>query len=426
MNVPNETGIIYLRDLPKDKIYVDLNKNFKLYILNKAKDISGNWINLGKDLNLEISKKGKCKTLECIKENKRFRIGTLLKIIDFLKDNKIWINEKIICDNIEVLSTRHNKGPNKLTNSIYKPRLPIDFNTEYGGTLVAAFLGDGGIDKDLKPNYNNNEIILKRKVYESFCSVFGFVSGKARNFNNQQIYFPKVAGIILTECLGMKSGRKTQTNPKVPDFLLNGSSKVKSSFLQHLYDDEGTVYFKKNDSQREIVIKFANRITEDVINHKAIQETNDEKYAPNLIKDTKSMIEGFGIKATKLECVEIYKTKVGDYNTKWTFHIRKKHNLYLFMSNINFHLKRKREKLLRAYNSFHDFEKIKAERIENILLGCREIELNQEDITSRSLALKFNKSQSWSKIIIRNLRKTNYLLLKKPKHGIIGAQYILA
>ncbi len=271
MNNPEETGIINLIDLPKDT-YIDLNENFKLNILNKAKKLTNTWINLGKELGLKISSRGKCKSLECIRENKRFKLEILLKIINFLKKNNIAIDEKIICKNIKILSSHHNRGPNKLTNAIYLPKIPINFNSKEGGILMAALLGDGGIDKELKPHYNNNELVLKKRVFESFCSIFGSVSGKARSYKKQQIYFPKVAGIILTKCLKMKYGRKTEINPGIPIFILNGNSKVKSTFLQHIYDDEGSIYFNKKDSQRKIMIKFANKLSEKKIHHNNIKK----------------------------------------------------------------------------------------------------------------------------------------------------------
>lgn len=34
-------GIVHLWDLPKSKIYVDLEPNFKLFLLNKCKSVAG-------------------------------------------------------------------------------------------------------------------------------------------------------------------------------------------------------------------------------------------------------------------------------------------------------------------------------------------------------------------------------------------------
>ena len=137
------------------------------------------------------------------------------------------------------------------------------------------------------------------------------------------------------------------------------------------------------------------------------------------------MIEGFNIKTTKLECVEIYQTKRRDYNTKWTFHIRSKTNLNLFIKSINFGLKRKRNKLLKAYNSFHDFEKSKTKRISTIVEKCREIENKLGYIMSKSLAKECRKSQGWAKQIIRELIKNNILKIKTKRWGIEGAKYII-
>ena len=234
-----------------------------------------------------------------------------------------------------------------------------------------------------------------------------------------------MAGIILCECLGMKNGRKTEINPTIPWFVAQGNDKIKSSFLQQIYDDEGWVYFKKESSQRSVGIKFANKIEIQKELHATIKRLNSASYPPEIIKEIKLMNESFGIKTTNLECVDIYKTKKGIYNSKWVFYIRRKDNIYKFMDKISFCLKRKREKLIRAYNSFHDFEKSRANRAKIILAGCREIEMDEGNITSMSLSSKFDKSRPWSKMVIRDLRKKGYLLLEKPRHGTIGAKYKL-
>ncbi len=423
---PRESGIIHLWDLPSDLTHVDLNKNFKFWLLYSAKNITGTWVELGKKLDLEISKNRKCKQIDCILSGKRFKLSFLIKLVDFLNRNGFCITQEDVENKTILLCVRGNGGKRN-TNAILNPKFPFDFNTVEGATIIASLLGDGGISSVSLPHYNNNEVVLKKKVYEAYSGVFGGFVGASKNYYvRQQIYFPKIVGLILTHCFGLVKGRKTETNQRIPIFIMNSNDKIKGAFLQQFYDDEGCMRFKREDSFRVIKLKLANVLKADKNQHSNIKLNNILEYAPSLIKDIKKLLSDLGIESNSLRCVEIYRTKNGTYNTKWNFDISKKPNLKTFLDKVGFYLNRKQNKLIKSIDTYHDYNKTKQKRLIDVFKLCIELQNKDGCVMSRTLANRAKMSQEWSKKIIQQLREENKLILGAERKSFRGAKYFVS
>lgn len=414
---------IHLWDLPEDLVYLDLEKNLKDKLFSSAKKYTGTWVNLGKALGLKISDRGKCKALECVKEGKKFKLKLLKKLVDFLSKYQD-VDKNKIERNVLVLATKcRGKSKNKLANCIINPKLPFEFNNIDTATIISALLCDGGIDSRFHPHYRNEEVILRKRIYEAFVDVFGKFDGQCNDFlKKEQIYFPKVVGIILVKVLGLGYGRKTDYNPSIPLFIMDSSKNIKATFLQQAFDDEGSVHF----NNRSIEFKLANFLPKN-INLKEIEKSNlkyNLNFAPNLIKDLIFLLCKFNIKTTKLRCCEVYQTKAGRFGTKWRFEITKRRNLIEFHNKINFFLPRKKEKLKEIIKlPYHEsYPRNKSEKI--IYYKCIELQKKQGYITSRSLANEVKRTQYRTKQVICSLVKKGLLIVESHRQGKKGARYI--
>lgn len=411
-------GIIHLWDLPQKIIYVDLEENYKQFILSKCKEIAGTWIALGKQLGFKINHKNKCKTLEGIREGKKIRLDVLFSILKYLKQNGIKMELNELESKIKVISVR--KGSSfKLANSIINPNLPFNFNSIEGATLLSALLHDGGINSNFNPHYSNKNLELRRKVHKTFNTVFGkFIGRNSNPDNHQQIYFPKVTGIILVDCLGMKKGRKTKNNPNIPSFIFDSSEEIKAAFLQQTFDDEGWIH--KTYIGLKLAVNIPNPSNELI---SEIKSTNPIEYSPKLLLDNKRLLDDLGINSSQPQFREIYYTKNGTCGSKWEILLNGKENLTSFKERINFSTLNHKTKLEKLVSSLHQvYPKGKAQTI--ILSACRKLQMNLGYITSRDLSEEINRGQVRAKKAIQEFVKRGILKTKTPRHGRSGAKYV--
>jgi len=417
MDIENQKGIIHLWNLPRTIIYVDLELSFKQFILNYCKRFAHTWVNLGKQIGLKISKNSKCKVLEGIREGKKIRLDILFLLIDYLSKNNI----QIILEDLEKKVTKISlqKGSSKkFANSIINPKLPFNFKTISGATLVSALLHDGGINSNLIPHYSNTNIELRKKIFEAFVTVFGEIIGNNSNpETNQQIYFPKVSGIILVNCLGMKKGRKTENNVSVPSFIFDCTKEIKANFLQQAFDDEG--YVGQNIGMK-LAVHY--NFTAETIHE--IKKSNIEKYAPNLLLGNINLIREFGIEVQGPFCREIYTTKDGKIGAKWTIVISCKENIKNFRDCIGFFSQFHREKLEQLVANLKDIYSPRKTR-QIMLKACENLQEVHGHITSRNLAKEIGRSQVRAKQLIRLFQKEGLLKVEEYRKGCIGAKYIL-
>lgn len=412
-------GLIHLWDLPQS-IYIDLRTSFKQFLLSKCKETAKTWVNLGKGCGLKISKNGKCKPLESIIKDKKFRLETLYSLVKYLSKNDVNIGLEEIEKNIKLLASKTRGGSSaEFSNCILDPKLPFNFNTKFGAIALSALLHDGGINSNLKPHYSNTNIELRRKVYKAFLGVFGELVGNKSNPETKlQIYFPKVIGIILTHCLGMKSGRKTYNNPNVPNFIFNSKKEIISAFLQQAFDDEGWVHHTHIGLKLAVEIKEPSK---EIISN--LKKLSPIDHAPKILVDNMKMLYNLGIESKGPYCREIYFTKNGNCGSKWEILIWGRENLIRFTDLVNFSLvsnKTKLENILKSLPNIYPSDKVEF----IILDACKKLQQKYGYITSRKLSEEIKRSQCRAKQTIRTLLKKNILEIKVNKHGTEAAKYI--
>ena len=401
-----DNGIVSLWSLPENKIYLDLEKEFKEKIFNSAKEYAGTWDKLGKELNLIVNKYGSCKIIESARR-KRFSLSLLNKIINYLNSKGATIDKRCVEKKISVISSKRG-GSNKLANSIFNPKLPFNFNTVDGSIVISAIFHDGGIDSRRLPHYSNPENLeLRQKVYKAFTNVFGeFVSKKSNPIENQQLYFPKIVGIILTYGLGIPCGRRVINNPSIPEFIFNSSDDIKSAFIQQAFDDESHVH----RTERNISLKLS----------------SGSKNPSNLIIGIKGLLENLGIETSGPHYIDYDETKKSVRVYRWYILITHQDNLKMFYEKVGFHSAYKQKRLQEIVQTirYHHYSTKKTHEIYQI--ACRNLQKRYEFITSRKLAIELVRSQELAKKIIQKLVNNKVLLVKECRHGNRGAKYILS
>jgi len=400
-----DNGLVEFWSLPEDKIYLDLEKDFKDELFNRAKNYASTWAILGQELGLERNSRGCCKVLESSKE-KRFSLRILKKLIAYLETHGEYIDKRTIEQKITVISTKCGSS-RKYANSIFEPRIPFNFNTPSGAVVTSALLHDGGINSKLKPHYSNpDDVELRKKVSVAFTDVFGrFVSVKSIPEINEQLYFPTIVGIILVYGLGMQRGRKVVNNPSVPPFIFNSSQSVISAFLRQAFDDEAHVHH----TQRNIVLKLAASSNE----------------PPRLLTDLKKLLQGFGIRVSGPQYHDTYRSDDGVKASRWTIGIFGQDNLKGFLKDIGFSCTKKQYRLHTIVNSLKEAHYSLHDKPRIVLEAMNRLQTHYGYITSRDLAIEINRCQSLAKKVIWNMVEEGNLLVKEPRCGSRGAKYSL-
>jgi hypothetical protein len=153
--------------------------------------------------------------------------------IGFLKKASSLIDSELhdeIENNIYLIKAKKKGIP------IISPILPFKESCEFY-RITAHMIGDGCAAKNKVPYYANKCDNL-RKQFEEDLKVFGICRTYTKETKTVPvIFFPKVVTDILSFILNLKF-----TNPcHVPKIIFNASDEHKASFLQALFDDEGTI-----------------------------------------------------------------------------------------------------------------------------------------------------------------------------------------
>ncbi|MBM3303459.1 MAG: hypothetical protein FJY76_00015 [Candidatus Aenigmarchaeota archaeon] len=219
---------------------------------------------------------------------------------------------------------------------IRNPRIPFNFNSFHGGKFIAAVLGDGNFSKNLSVGYINFCPDMITSFKDVSKEVFGDINIKTDRKN--WILLPRIAGRILL-CLGLKPGRKTATNPRMPDFIKNGSRKCKIGFLQQFSDDEGSAQIRPPYSY-SIRFELAREIPYDKI-------TEKHEYVPSLLLDLHSLLRELGYSVTNIYGGRVYRgrKRLTRYAVSWCFDIQGKFSLEKFRRDIGFRVGERKEKL---------------------------------------------------------------------------------
>ncbi|MFH1376683.1 MAG: LAGLIDADG family homing endonuclease [Candidatus Woesearchaeota archaeon] len=205
--------------------------------------------------------------------------------------------------------------------------------------IVGAINGDGHLqlDKDRAlASFNSNYFCEIEHINNEFKYLFGAKGIIYKNYkgsNKHKIFFSnkKIALFLLTN--GVVVGKKTNKKILVPEWILNGSDKIKSSFLRGLFDAEGYISFSENRWRMGIV---------------QCKDIPLKENGNDYMNQIKSLVEYFGISCSNV-CCYLNSTirKDGSRTLAFKFTFERKY-FKEFYKSIGFDHPVKREKLLKA------------------------------------------------------------------------------
>jgi len=367
---------VSLNDTPSEKIYLKLNKKAIDFLLDKIKKEN---VNLFSPIELYRFKIGKKVSINFIKKISK-NLG--LKISYFEK-------------NMELITSCKN------TNiGIKNPKFPINFNTKEGIRLISGIIGDGEINNQLQPGYNNQDKKLIEIILKSFQQVFGKIDYKIylRPDKTYQLHFPKIAGLILLK-IGMKPGYKSITNYGIPRFIFNTSKKKKSVFIKQFFNDEGNVRLK----DRRLQVKQTLKINKD----KKEMRLNPEKYAHQVLVDTQKLLSSLGIKSK----IHLGNYRADEKKADWELDIYCKENLEKFQKYIGFDLDYKNNLLDKAIKSYKFPSAPRNGRINFALNHYQKVQDRYGFVTKYLLAKESKRSARTTICFLMDLEKRK--LIKK-------------
>ena len=254
----DEKNIVYLWDLPADKVYVKIKDNARYEFFRVIKTKYGGSKKLSKLLKKEID------NAYIYNWRHGIRFCPLWFIKSMTYDDKVLY--RLVKNNIEELKSGSNVA------SIKNIKFPINLSKNLA-RICGHLIGDGRITSfgiyKYRVYYANKSKLLVEQFKIDILETFGEVKFDEyldRRYYVIQIKLPKIIGILLTEFLGLQSkGLK-----HIPKNIKNVSNELKKEFLEALFDDEGSVHIKGRKISFGMTVK-------------------------NILTDVKLMLKDFGI-----------------------------------------------------------------------------------------------------------------------------------
>lgn len=312
--------------------YVKLKKDFQRQLFQNAIETTGCFTLLGK--RLSVSRKT---IAGCFKCKMSPQISTLLKIAKIINFPLSEIEKNIV----------------EISN--LKPKFPFKLHNPEGAEIRAAFLSDGHIPNSpiKSPMYVACEEELHWRLIELCKKVFGeFIAKPGKGHRTLQTRFPAVIGTAL-ELAGVPRGDKRLKVCFVPRDIMTGSKNIQAAYLRRAFDDEGDVCFSGNKRAVRLTRSTAVTAIEPSlpIGQKWTHIKNLNIPYNTLLFGEKLLLYKLGINA-KMYREGVYRSLGGQITAKWRICIYQQDNLRKFAENINFNLKNKAEKLVRALDSY--------------------------------------------------------------------------
>lgn len=349
--LPKESGIINFEDLPHEDIFVSLKSEFFNLMNNKIRVFG--ITNLSKELKISVKI-----LIHWLSESSLIRLDILIEICKYF-------NLKFI-SNIEYI--RGKKG-----GKIINPKFPLDFTSNQGVQVIAGILGDGGIPKNRgNPYYTNTNKDLISAFIKNITSVFGNLEFNSRESVKEAsvctiLELPSFCKKIFLK-LGLKEGKKVETNQNIPKFILNSGREKTILFISQLLDDEGTVNLKAK------FISFTNTC---LYNEKS-----------SLLSDLQSvLLNEFEIDSL-LYKGDRYKSSRGKDRQQWKLQINSQFNLRRLKEILKLNHLKKDQKLSHIISSSKLFVFPKR-RVKSIYIEfMKELETEKGFFTSKDIAKK--------------------------------------
>ncbi len=307
MDTCPKTGIVRLEDLPSDEIFVQLKSEFHKILESKIRDYGIE--------RFERKISSGRKVGHWLSDGSLIRFDILLKVLDYFDmDYK---------NKIEFI---RGKDGYKIKN----PKLPFDFTMCQGCRVVAGILGDGGIPSNRSnPYYTNSDKNLINGFIEDIKYVFGDIEFNTRDYTKENMVTTILEFSSLIEKIflriGLKKGKKVETNQNVPNFIFNLDNNKKYSFFSQFFDDEGSV----NPNRRHICLTAGCL----------------KKYeASNLLLDMQKILITLDIDSSIYPC-RVYPSSKGEDRRIWRLQINGQFQLRQLQDNLNLRHVNKKKKL---------------------------------------------------------------------------------
>jgi len=394
---------IHLHVLPKNDVWIKLEENLQRDLINKGYKIAGTYRKMARLTGVTINQLYNQKARDRPKS-----INFFIKLFSLLKKRGLNHSLEKIEDKVVGIQTKW-RG-----SSIKNPKLPFNFNSKCGATILSGIYFDGGIRGTGRSNYGrpmyNNQEKLMRENFKNACKeVFGdieFNEDKAGNIN-----LPKIIGIILINCFEYVPGRKSINDPKISNFILgNTNEEVICSFLKQAFSDEGTV--NTSEVRLKIVVDvthldkhFRDKIKENSFQYKA--------YAPNLLKGLKFLLEKVNVFVNgprfdrEYEYVDKQKRKHIVFS--WEINISGKENLEIFRKKIGFIQPINNEKLNYMISKIKENHLPTKRAIDLVYQKVLKLEKEGRIICTTELAKEINRTQNMANIWLIRLSRRGYI-----------------
>ncbi len=378
MGVNKVSNKKHLFALPINSTYLLFSKEYLDYLFNLINDNEG-IIKLADTMGFHRT------YFYRLKWDKRTSLKFVFSLYNALKLNLEHLENNVI----QIVSGSNN------SIGINNPRLPFDFNNEYGGTFLAAIMGDGSRTSLGGLIYNNQSSVLIENLIISANTLFGDVHYRLNDKKDKtiQLDFPKIVGDIVA-LFGITKSYKIKSDCFVD--LSNFSKKMKIAFIRQFYDDEGNVRL----SDRRLQVKQTRVVSK---KSKVEIRKNIEKYTPRVLKELKRALNGFDINSTL--ALETLRENKGDFS----LNIYGKENLEQFRNLIGFKLEYKNNLLIDAINSY---KFPSAPRNGRLDFALEKAKLVQEKYGYINKMLLAEESK-------RSLKTATYFLVDLKKNGLI-------
>lgn len=237
---------IHIWDLPTDKVYITLKKEFREKFFNEAKDVLGSWNKLGNYLNV---KRGDTLISYNWRKGKGcFPLEIAFKICDLINLSKLELEYSIYM--IKAKTYIKKRGGNS-GKPIVNSKLPIKIDEDFV-EILGHICGDGTIssknpNKGIRLGYINSDIKLIDNFKELIKKVFGniepYIATRDKGLYtlytkpNYYLQYPTIISLFVLSVFDYK----TRGNMNIPKFIFELPTKMKCRFLRALFDDEGTV-----------------------------------------------------------------------------------------------------------------------------------------------------------------------------------------
>lgn len=208
--------------------------------------------------------------------------------------------------------------------------------------IVGLINGDGHLqirkDHSSGISFHSKYLSEVEKLNKKFKSLFK-VEGKIYHYNKDECYmlfFHSYDLAIFLQSIGVIEGKKTEQEYLVPEWIMNGDNKIKSSFLQGIYSAEGSIPKFQDDNEIRYRIGL----------HQWKDSTLKEN-CKNYLNQIKHLVEEFGINCSNVNSDGKSKRKNGktSYGFKFTF---ERHYFNKFNKHIGFGNKSKNGRLLKV------------------------------------------------------------------------------